>query len=655
MGKAALLLVAAAALAGGGLFLSLQLAARDTEARQNEHRADVLAREAARSVHALVLDHVLDPERASFRPALGLPPHFAYEGGRAEVTYLPNLMTNVADFTVRVALGGALHEIRSQYTWWTSHTGSLPSPVMVQAPWTTFTLATGAAIEGHRPVLVDQHPFTDLGLHDLLSLEAMQRQIREALAGSASALHPDGGLGEGCSAGPVCFVDDLDGFLGRHRAPTLFELYAGILASADEHPTRYVAYEGDVRLTQRNARFGNAATPAIVHVAGHATIARGAAVRGYGVLLVEGSLVVEPGAALEWDGLVMVVARQDHAVVRLDGRTTIRGAFAALQEGAPPGGHMDVTIWRDLTGLWPTPHGRDFDTRFLPLGLRAHTHTHRFDRITGGQDIVFLEHGRGRHETRTRFERLVRDLGRRPVYLEIANPSRHGLAQFEVGLRGEPTAHRGGVRVGWGTFADEARSPYQSRTFPAADLRHLALHVRSLRLLFQGFDDHRCPAYPICISDVPHRLGALSLRVRDAATDALLYEASVYWHRNREGHPENLEELQAERLWRERITAGEAFGLHVTMGDEARITYDPEALAPALGLAGFGTPPRPVHLATWTRHFSPTDVAAGRPEQAGDLAAEPTEVICLFGHTRAVARGTLDTHLAQGATRGPCP
>lgn len=654
MGKAAILLVAAAAIGGATLMLSAQLSSRDSDARQGEHRADVLAREAARSVHALVLDRIVDSGARTFTTNTGLPTTFAHSGGQASVAYLPDLMNRTADFTVSVEHSGAVHEIRSQYGWPQQFAGGIPAPVMLQSPWASMNMAEGSSIIGNRPVMVDQNPFTDLGLGEFLDINDMLGGISSAIDGSSSDIQNDGGLGQPCASGPMCGLDNLDEYLTDQGGMGLMELFESLLAQANDNPDRYIWYDSN-KVFNGTSTYGSPQYPVIVHVEGGVAMQTpNSYLTGHGALIVEGDLNIMRGANFEWNGIVMVVSGNRRVEVGLHGNVLIRGALIGIQEGAPEGGHMDVTVWRDLQGVWLEPNGTLIETP-AGWGVRAHAHTHRFDHATRGQNVIFARNGSGPHEGRLKFMRALNDMGTRNVYLEIGNPTRHGLTRFEVDVTGEGS-FEGSVRDGWGSFAGNGASAFQSRPFQANRLRSLAFEIRSLRLLLRGFDSNdTCRDWPACISDDMTRKGALALRVRDASTHALLYDSGIYWHRKAEGHPENIQERIEEERWRESLLSGGEFGLNVVMGDNATIEYDAQALAGILQMAGLASSDGSIiHLASWTRHFSPTDVAAGRHLHVSPLAEEATTILCLDDRTISVVNSAVSAYMGRGARVGAC-
>ena len=570
MGKAALIAVAAVILAGSFLLLNVQRANRDTNRKQGEQQRDVLARELARTGHSLILTHAVDGKGFRGKPEFET---LAHGGGTIVVpdgTYEVN--GNVLEFTVEGRYGGTVHRIRSTYRWDGLH---FPSPLWMEGPSPSANLASGARIDGgkeNHPILFDGAVFEKLGLDELgLSFNGMVRDFMSEVGGTKSRGVREALLDE---ARRAAFEQD--------GTPTLGEIYRAI-----------VSYPGADLLQNPQAltgELGSKNAPVIL-LADRDVLVKDK-VKGHGILVIEGGLSVPAGTSFDWEGFVLMNPGEGFAEANLAGKTKINGAMALLQEGVPPGGHMDVTAFRDYTGTWSDPWGSTY------WKLK---HTHKYNEKEG--DTVFFTGNQeaGRPE-RLKFTETLQSLGSRDVYLEFSNSQQHGLSRLSLDVEGhDPVA--GPVARGFGGLASPL-SPYRTGTFKADDLNGLEIDVRSLSMLQKMWDaQDGCQSGPHCVSASYNREGALTVSLREAGTDKLVYQASVYWHRRLDEVAEHEQQMEQ---WRNEIRAGKQIGFRLTMSDHASIAYDEKALdvlaevlaADALALK---------HLGTWEQHWGPHD------------------------------------------------
>ena len=581
MGKAALIGVAAAIVAGGFLLLNTQRIDRDATRKQSEQQRDVLARELARTGHSLLLTHAVDGE--GFRAEQPFE-SLAHGGGTIVV---PDggyeVDGDILTFTVEGHYEGTVHRVRSTYRW---NGFTFPSPLWMEGPIPSASLAPRATIDGgkdERPVLFDEAVFERLDLDELgLSFGGVVRDFMREVGRTRSRGVDEALLDE---AKRAAFEEE--------GIPALNEIYRAILSYPD---VRLVEAPGALR-----GKLGSKKAPAVL-LAERDVVVQGK-VKGHGILVIEGGLSVPAGATFEWDGLVLMSPGEAFAEADLAGKAKINGAMALLQEGVPPGGHMDVTAFRDYTGAWSRPWGATY------WKLQ---HTHKYDEKEG--DTVFFTGNRraGRRE-RLRLTETLQSLGSRDVYLEINNHRRHGLSRLALDVAGhDPVA--GPVARGFGGLASPL-SPYRTRAFEANKLKGLEVDVRSLSMLQKMWDDlDGCRSGPRCVSASYSREGALTLSLREAGTDKLVYQAAIYWHRRLDEVEEHEEQMAR---WRDEIRAGKEIGFRLTMSDHASIAYDEEALdvladvlaADALALK---------HLATWEHHWGPSaegHLADEKPER----------------------------------------
>ena len=248
----------------------------------------------------------------------------------------------------------------------------------------------------------------------------------------------------------------------------------------------------------------------------------GYTVTGRGLLMIKHGLEVE--GTLNWDGMVLVHSERDTLNVVIhnaEGGVNINGSFVIEHDAPPPGGHMDLTVWRDTDGTWSNPMG--VHTSGKRNNLR---HTHRFGNKGGGwheggnqwkscgnkdicpedsrpegddaaaRRVVFLEKGKGKgkgkgktgsvHETHTQFAQLLDDLDKRPVYLQIGDSRAvqqfDGHTDISLKLKKESLC-LGTAQGGFSTLCRDASNPHRTTVFEAKDLESLVLDIGSLRML----------------------------------------------------------------------------------------------------------------------------------------------------------------------------
>lgn len=562
MGKLTLLFVFAAILGGSVLALSTRTLAGLTARGQSEGQADLLARQIAESGQNLALTAMMGEDGFN-DPALGTRD---YDGGQFEVVYAGEADRQQATVTVHGRYGGAAHTIEGRYQF---DPMSFPGPIWLDVPYATSTVAGGATVRGGPntlPVRFDLRQHAELELERDLPLNNVRTDLTADLstAGSAfsvpaaSAWTPTGPLLEDVN------VADAEG---------IYQNAIGAMTGADQ------TLAGDQVVSTARSWMG---PTQITRIGGRLTIRPGASVTGEGVLVVERGLVVEPGGTLTWTGLVVVRSEEQVMPVDLSGTVRITGALVAKQQALPPGGHLDVTVWRapvGLVGSQGTEQVRPWSDEPGPFPWTQHNH--RFDlEHADGKTVYFYEGGSGRHDNEMQFRDALRDAGSDEVYLEFANQGEHGYARYDIEVQGEPQAYAGTVRQGFPAGFHAASRPHQSVPFRANKMRRFVLDVGSLRTLRSRFDgEGGCDQWPFCIGESTGRGGALTVRLRRASNNKILHEAALYWHMQQGERAQHLAEMQA---WRDDIAAGGGFGTHLTMGANAHVAY---AIAPLVRLA----------------------------------------------------------------------
>ena len=568
MGKAALIGVAAVILAGSFLLLNLQQITGDTNRTQGQQQSDILARELARTGHNLVLAYGVSED--GFNAGLPFKQQLASGGEIHVIDYNPSPDGTLVDFTVQGHYGGTVHQVRSRYRW---NLVTFPSPLWMEGPNQTASLSPKTVIDGGKknyPVVFDDAVFENLGMDELgLSFNGIVRNFMDEVSNSSSQ-----------NVWEEVLNDNKREKLEKNGTPPLETIYHAILSypglNLVSNPS---AFSGE---------FGTKKKPVVLLADGDAVV--NGSVKGHGILVVEGGLSVPVGSTFEWDGFVLMSPGESASEANLAGKTQIDGAMALLQEGVPPGGHMDVTSFRDYTGSWSDPWGSTY-------WMLKHTHKYNEKQ---GDTVFFTGNAAAGRPERLNFTETLQSLGSRDVYLEIGNHRRHGLSQFVLDVDGHGPVS-GPIVRGFGDLAS-AVSSYRSQTFKANELNDFEISVRSLSMLQKMWDElGGCQDGPRCVSASYTREGALTVSLREDGTDKLVYQASVYWHRRLDEVAEHEQQMEA---WRQSILSGQDIGFKLTMGDAASIRYDKENLnilsqvlaADALALK---------HLGTWEQHWAP--------------------------------------------------
>ena len=597
MGKLTLLFVLAASLGGSMLLATSQTTAVDAARSTSGVQADVLARELAASGHRLVVGAAVG--ETGFRPTAPFGT-MDFDGGTIRLDSY-TATTDSLTFALTAFHSGAAHQLQSAYTWTEA---DFPGPLWLDSPYISAVLDPNATVSGgpeNRPTYLDRRRFYDLRLESLLNFRRMTDSLGMQLAAANGA------------GGTLNVPENMETVINAAHAPTLEALYYD---AQDAIGRQDAVFMTPVTLDEELA-FGSLADPRILYYQQGLTLAAGADLRGSGLLLVDGNFEVQEGATLDWDGLILVHTDDDYLSVALDGTLNLRGSLLIDQVGAPPGGHMDLTVVRDHNAAWTEAKG--VETQTDPI-RPWHRHTHKFDIKTGGRIAYFHEGGSpGRHDTgsyhRTRFYDTLDFLGDEEMVLELANPDMHGMSRYTLTLdeSGTETIQIGAVKHGFGALADG--TPFRTRPFRASDLETFTVEIRSLRLLSYKPNNQNCGPHlsstecgdrPQGVGGHYDRDGALTTRIRRASDDALLYEASMYWHWKAS---EAAEDAAEEEAWRQRIENGEDFGTRFTMGDGVNVTFDLNAIRPIGNRLGFlGT--ELVHTGTWAEHWSHNEVGA---------------------------------------------
>ena len=284
---------------------------------------DALVRALARSAHDLVVEELTAPGTTRFRTAAEFPNGFrAFEhgGGRVEVVYEPasGAYPLEAGFSLTATLDSVQHTLASHYRW---RALEFPSPLMVEAPYLHVTAAGGATIRQND---ADYGALYDRGYFDLFELESLGVSFDTFRRNASQAF---GQVQNTSSFG----VEHFPSLLSPYNTPSISEIFAASIANLDagdpQYPNDWHIYTP--------VTVGSPDDPKIVFLGRDVSIHAGGSLRGYGVLISQDDVIVEPGARLEWDGIVM--ARHDRGEDALfsSGRRDDQRGLARAPRGAP--------------------------------------------------------------------------------------------------------------------------------------------------------------------------------------------------------------------------------------------------------------------------------------------------------------------------------
>lgn len=604
------MLIAGAAL-GGYVLTSSSMDRRAADAGvQTDTQTRSLARDAAEAAHAVVAGELIDPATDRFRTvtsfASAMPQRFEAGGGRARIeNYVSDGRT--ATVTVAARVGQKAHRITSTYE---IRPADWPGPFVVESPYLVAfsdddseVTASGPSSDLARGVYVGTGRFDEYRLGSVLNPAVRDSALQVGLAPAEAALFVKNG-------------EEMADVYGEFNTPQARDLWAAATRRPD------VSRSGGYRVNgvDRYGNFGDPLNPdpKVVYVSGDLDVPYGSTLEGNGVLAVSGDVRVK--GRLRWEGLVLIVppSESQHVEVDLEGQeATIRGSVIVDQEAPPPGGHTDLTVFRDLDHGWSHPAGDGGRPGGKPAAPAAHSgpddeeyhyqHTHRIDQPhnLGHRRFVFDAVG-PRQQRYTRFRETIQALLARPEYnagtavvLEFSNAGADGAALFELNLT-DQAPKVGTVRTGFLGFVGE--SSHVTEPFDLGDFESLVVDVKSLRML-ERLKNRAVSDSPFCDEEwrtapfdanclIENRVAALShLRDRDGALtirlaladgsaepstkDRALYEASLYWHTKSPGHSQYRQEEEADREWREAIQRGEAeYGSELHLGANAAVHLD---------------------------------------------------------------------------------
>ena len=683
MGRALLIIVLAAVLGGSYLTLNSLSARNETLGRRSNAQATMLARQISESGMAIALSEVTHHD--GFSNDGLFPSERDYNDGTIRFESYDDTLTpstpNGQRISVRVSgeFGGATHRLASVYE---LDPMDFPGPVWLDVPHAVAAVHANAELSGgdfgYTPQ-VDPQKYNDLEISEFgFTLDG----VRAAFAGASDVVAPGASLPAWDMGGTTNDGKGRTADLGA-GVTTADGLYYALHNAVDTGAGDQVVAGG---LTVSGSQTLGTSPQSITRIEGPLTVGPGARLAGEGALLVEGDLVVR--GRLDWDGLVVIRTEADHLTVDLTGPTTIDGALVVAQEAYPPGGHSDLTVFRQPDGNWTKAWGRreagPGALHATPRGLTPEwpfwNHIHKFDHPTPG-DVDYTNRRRGEihlvdddagdpQESYTGLRELLDHLGSTPVQVEFANVGANGQSIIEVEVDGETPMQRG-LNLGFAGTDLQGATRYRSKTFPAEDLERLVIRPQSLRSFQKLWDsagvcsESPVPEWPVCVGlHRNDREGALTVRIRRASGGVALYEAAVYWHM--QVGPEEAQYQAELDAWRTGVSDGSIpFGTDLTMGPNTVITYE---LGPVVSLAekvGFDGN-EVIHVSTESALVE----VAGRGPSAPDPAPAPppppptnpldtsgggNATVCHSGSPLTIPRLEIMAHVLHNDTVGGCP
>ena len=645
MGKLTLLLVVAASLGGAYLTLNMQGLLGAGAERHSADQQDLLAREIAESGHDLILASMMGSD--GFRTPTSGSLRGELDGGRYDVAYQDSVLPERAVITARGMYGGAEHVINSEHEF---EAMQYPGPIWIDVPYATVEAEPGAQVSGGASgpgIRYDRRQNDQYRLGSFLPASDVENDLT-AVANDTGSNYKTTGSASTAESQWNALLDDLN----VRDAEELFEAAKGAATETKAGPLTLTATE----------TWGAGDPTAVTLVDGDLTIPNGGRLSGTGALVVDGGLEMTGSSRLDWVGMVIVRSTDAVMPVQLGGnRARITGALVIVQRSFPPGGHLDVTVNRDPSGL-STPVGDKTGgpARWANPLFTWYQHTHEFDikplAAPRGKRVRFLQGGAaGPHEDEVRFQSLLATLGSTPVYLEFDNETRHGFAQYELDVDGMSEPLVGGARDGFGSFArGSGGNRFRTQTFGADQLNDFSVEVMALRSLQARFDG--VPAYPasgscrgdqwpFCVGESWDREGAFTVELK-TASGSTLYNASLYWHMRADEVADHEAEEQA---WRDAIAAGAGYGAHIKLGNGTRVAYNRAVILQLADRLGFDG------NRIIKRAFSHETHSASEPSRG--RGADGLYTVCHRANntTLRVGQSDMEDHMSHYDSRGACP
>ena len=591
MGKGALVAAAFVLATTMTMLFNAQLQSKETENREYKKQADLMARDLAMEGRKGVLAYWIDKGGKLY----SWPGDPVYrDGGRIIVDNSTFWQTgNVLDFMVQADYDSTVHQVRSKFMW----QNFAMNPFQLKTWRVNPSISSLAVLDFDSLALDDQNIqdledilVDDLGIINTLSdVDISWNDVVNNIAAATS------GHGVGITEITQAqrdFYATQDGIFYPDQINQVVTEFALANPSLLHSVSDFSSLGSD---------FGIDDGLQMLTVEGNMTI--GSDFIGKGILVVEGDLVVPNGISFNWDGIILVKPPSSNMnpVVDFSGNVNVEGMFVTLQEPFNAG-HMDLSVMRDMTGLWGSPNGTDIQDQ----DVLKHTHDYTSHQ---GNYVVFHSDRAGapNHEGYTKFDDTLSKINLSDsVFIEIYNHMNHGLGLIQFDLVGQDAIFQS-VPAGFDTTLHVLGNKYRTQKFDPNDLEHFDIAITRLSSLKKMWDDGN--PYPGCIyTSGPHcvwhtsnRMEALTIRLfsSNGVSDTRIYEASLYWHKRTDEE----EEFNNDMADLVNSLQDSNNGLDLTISENTSIRSDLGAilnLGPFSGVS-FGA----THLGTWHRQWAP--------------------------------------------------
>lgn len=608
MGKGALIAAVAVVFSTLLMLFNSQLQANQTGNRENNSRSTQMARELALVGRKLVLTDWVSHDGSSGNA----PFSDTLKRGGGKIWIDMSSWSNsddTLDFRILASYDSVVHEIRSRYAW----NGFALNPMQLKVGALDPDISNLANLD-FTGIALDDQSLQDLSsvLVDELGLISDLSDYGLGLTETHDALQAelaDNGFAD--LANNITLFTEAERLAYEGQDGIFFpdQISQAVDAFALEYPAQHQVINdvGDLGST-----FGINDSFSMLTIEGNTTLAGD--LEGQGVLVIEGDFVVPEGVTFSWEGVILVKPPQSSMspVIDLSGHVNIRGALVALHDGLPNTGHMDVSVMRDVTGIWPTPFGTDIEDQEV---LR---HTHDFTSSFGNR-VVFISNDAGdpAHESQAKMnETIGLFLPADSIFFEIYNHTQNGAGLIVLD-RTSDSLYVQPAGVGFDDAIADPGNKYRTINFDPSEIEHLDIAITRLSGLQKMWDTGS--AYPDCMhptnpQDGPrcvwsgyNRYHALTIRMYATAlgVDRLAYEASLYWHRRQDEEEEFEEEMEdlAEEL------QDPNYGLDLIIGDNTSIFGDVSSVLGLPAFSGIGASIGVENLGTWHRQWAANDPA----------------------------------------------
>ncbi len=578
------------------MLMNAQNQSRETDDREYEQQTNQLARALAMEGRKAVL-----AAWARSNGALTAQPFSSInrDGGRIQMLDY-TLTGSTLDFTVQADYDSTVHEVRSRFEW----QDFVINPFQMKTWRVDPTIHPNATLN-----------FSTVGIDD-----QNMEELEDILVVDLSLISD---LSEiGVDFDTLRYTLETELAASGHSGISIFEIdqtYRDVHQSQDgifypdqvnqaveefalAHPAQHISLSS---ASGFGSTFGFGDGYQMVTVEGDMVLSND--LQGKGILVVEGDLIIPPGVGFDWRGIVLVKppANSMNPDIELNGNVNIEGMFVSLQEVLLNVGHMDLSVYRDMSGVWAMPQGADVQDQ----EVLKHTHDYT---AREGNYVVFHSDlgGYPNHQGYSKFNETLGLLNPGDeIFLEIFNPAAHGLGVMHVELTTGPALFQS-VPAGFDSTIALAGNLYRTQPFPAGELEHFDIAITRLSSLRKMWDPPSgsypgCSTFdgPRCVWRDYNRYGSLTLQMysTNAGVEKLLYGASLYWHKRRDEEEDFTEEME-DLMDMMKDPANE---LDLVVGGNTTFTPNLGAILNLLESSGvsFGAK----HLGTWHRQWAPDD------------------------------------------------